>query len=211
MTTRDDRDLGVEVKTADVQVSTDELVVTTALPEARPPSDPPSTTAPSPAGPSGRSRTVRIIAAVVVLGLAAAVIAIVIMNGSDAKTSTKLGGKPADPAPSGALAAQVLAPSRVVAGKPARFHVTYTDGKGILAGSFEDWGDGVGTSSVKQANCATSPPTAKALTGSYVVPHVWRDAGTYTVKLGVTSYSCASGKAVMEQSAKTLTVTVAAR
>ncbi|MDQ1617194.1 MAG: hypothetical protein QOJ60_3133 [Actinomycetota bacterium] len=209
MTTRDDRDLGVEVKTADVQVSTDELVVTTALPEARPPSDPPST-APSPAAPSGRNRTMRIIAAVVVLGLAATVIAIVMLGG-DTKTSTKLGGKPADPAPSGALAAQVLAPSRVVAGKPARFHVTYTDGKGILAGSFEDWGDGVGTSSVKQANCATSPPTAKALTGSYVVPHVWRDAGTYTVKLGVTSYSCASGKAVMEQSAKTLTVTVAAR
>jgi hypothetical protein len=209
MTTRDDRDLGVEVKTADVQVSTDELVVTTALPEARPPSDPPST-APSPAAPSGRNRTMRIIAAVVVLGLAATVIAIVMLGG-DTKTSTKLGGKPADPAPSGALAAQVLAPSRVVAGKPARFHVTYTDGKGILAGSFEVWGDGVGTSSVKQANCATSPPTAKALTGSYVVPHVWRDAGTYTVKLGVTSYSCASGKAVMEQSAKTLTVTVAAR
>jgi hypothetical protein len=210
MTTRDDRDLGIEVKTADVQVSTDELVVTTALPGARPPSDPPST-APPPEGPSGRSRTVRIIAAVVVLGLAAAVIAIVMLGGDDAKTSTRLGGQPANRAPSGALAAQVVAPSRVVAGKPARFHVSYTDGKGILAGSFEDWGDGVGTSSVKQANCATSPPTAKALTGTYVVRHVWRDAGTYTVKLGVTSYTCASGKAVMEQSAKTLTVTVAAR
>ena len=210
MTTRDDRDLGVEVKTADVQVSHDELTVITSLPESRPPSDPPGTPA-SPTGPSGRSRVVRMIAAVVVLGLAAAVIAIVIMNGSDAKTSTKLGGKPVNPAPSGVLAAQVVAPSKLAVGKPARFHVSYTDGKGILAGSFEDWGDGVGTSSVQQANCATSPPTAKPLTGSYVVRHVWRTAGTYTVKLGVTSYTCTSGKALMEQSAKTLTVTVAAR
>jgi hypothetical protein len=116
------------------------------------------------------------------------------------------------PAPVGAPAAltvSVRAPATVVAGHPARFGVSYTDGEGIFSGGIEDWGD-VGVGSANQAACG-SGPVATALNDRYVATHTWPEEGTYPVSIAVTSYTCTNGRATQETRKAQLTVVVDAR
>jgi hypothetical protein len=108
------------------------------------------------------------------------------------------------------LAVQVRAPVTVVAGRPARFVVSYSDGQGIFSGGVEDWGD-TGVGSVSLAACDASPPAAAALRASYVATHTWAKAASYPVSFAVTTYTCSKGRAVEETRSARLTVVVAAR
>jgi hypothetical protein len=121
---------------------------------------------------------------------------------------------PAAPAAAAApvpLAVSVRAPSAAVAGEPATFTVSYTDGAGKFTGSTEEWGDGVGAGSVAQGSCEGLPDGGGPGKGSYVVTHTWPKAGTYNVKIAVSSMTCKGGAPVDEQAATTLTVRVTAR
>ena len=115
---------------------------------------------------------------------------------------------PAQPAGPLALTVTADAPPQIVAGSPAKFVVSWADGSGVFSGSSEDWGDGVGTSSVSQGRCSASAAQEKAVSGSFDVRHTWAEPGTYTVVLGVTTSTCSAGTATMEDAAATLTVQV---
>lgn len=119
--------------------------------------------------------------------------------------------QPAGPAP---LSLEVTAPAtQVVAGQAATFEVRWADGAGTFSGSTEEWGDDVGASSLQEGRCDTATASDAATSGSYAVTHTWMTPGTYTVKLGVSSYTCtggAAGDALVENAEKTLTVVVAA-
>jgi hypothetical protein len=108
------------------------------------------------------------------------------------------------------LAVHVRAPAKVVAGRPARFVVSYTDGEGIFSGGVEDWGD-TGVGSVSLAACDASPPVAAALHASYVATHTWSKAASYPVSFAVTTYTCHNGHPSEETRSARLTVVVAAR
>jgi hypothetical protein len=112
-------------------------------------------------------------------------------------------------APAG-LAVTVAAPTTVVAGRAARFVVSYTDDQGIFSGSIEDWGE-AGVGSTKQQACAPNPPATGPVKDSYVVTHKWRRAGSYPVSFAVTTYTCRDGLARQETQTAALTVVVAAR
>lgn len=112
-------------------------------------------------------------------------------------------------APAG-LAVTVAAPQTVVAGHPARFVVSYTDGEGIFSGSIEDWGE-TGVGSTKQRACAPNAPASGPVKDSYLVTHTWRRAGSYPVSFAVTTYTCRNGLARQETQNAALTVAVAAR
>jgi hypothetical protein len=114
---------------------------------------------------------------------------------------------PAPPTAVAPLAVSVRAPARVVAGQPARFVVSYTDGHGIFAGGVEDWGD-TGVGSVSLAACDASPPAAAPLHASYVATHSWRKAATYPVSFAVTTYTCSNGRATEETRNARVTVVV---
>jgi hypothetical protein len=112
-------------------------------------------------------------------------------------------------APKG-LAITVAAPTTVVAGRAARFVVSYTDDKGIFSGSIEDWGE-TGVGALKQRACAANAPAGAPVTGSYVATHKWQQAGSYAVSFAVTTYTCSNGLAKQETRNAPLTVVVAAR
>lgn len=113
---------------------------------------------------------------------------------------------PAAPAP---LSVQVKAPATVIAGEPARFTVTWADGAGAFSGPTEEWGDGIGVSSEKQQSCPNSAAGA-AQGETYVVRHTFAEPGTYTVQLGVTTYTCTGADKGTEDASQTLTVQVLA-
>jgi len=144
----------------------------------------------------------------VVLAVGAA-LAVALAGGGDpvvvAKSDPPAAGRPAGLQSLGLV---VDAPASVAAGEPARFTVSFTDGAGIFSGSSEDWGDELATSSRKQGRCgpgaAASPPAA----GTYTLRHTWSEPGTYSVVIGVATYTCADGSAVAEEAARTLTVEV---
>ena len=115
--------------------------------------------------------------------------------------------QPAAPAP---LALAVDVPDTGVAGEVALFVATWSDGSGTFSGSTEDWGDEVGASSRKQERCEPGDTVPPAAAGTYEVGHVWAAPGTYTVVLGVASYVCQDGAAVVDEKTETLTVTVLA-
>ena len=106
------------------------------------------------------------------------------------------------------LTLQVDGPAAVQAGQPAELVVHYQDGKGTFSGSTEDWGDGVGTSSLAQGRCTAAGPPADPTSGSYRATHTWAEPGSYTVSVGVSSYTCVDGAAVEEQASTTVTVVV---
>ena len=108
------------------------------------------------------------------------------------------------------LALRVNAPATVVAGQPARFVVSYTDGEGIFSGGVEDWGD-TGVGSVSLAACDASAPAAAPLHASYVATHTWAKAASYPVSFAVTTYTCRNGRATEETRSARLTVVVDAR
>jgi hypothetical protein len=105
------------------------------------------------------------------------------------------------------LALDVTVPTDVVAGQPATLVVTYTDGAGTFSGSTEEWGDDVGTSSLTEGRCATGATDVPA-SGSYDATHTWSKAGSYAVKVAVSSYTCDTGTPVEEQASTTVTVVV---
>jgi hypothetical protein len=89
--------------------------------------------------------------------------------------------------------------------------VHYADGTGVFSGSTEEWGDEVGTSSLAEATCPSPAPAATPLQGTYQATHTWAAAGSYPVKVAVSSYTCVDGAPVLEQATTTLTVEVAAK
>jgi hypothetical protein len=98
-------------------------------------------------------------------------------------------------------------PETVVAGQTAEIVVRWTDGEGVFSGTSEDWGDGVGTSSLAQDQCTGAATTTKSA-DSYTVKHAWSEPGTYQVVLGVTTYVCTDGSPVQEDVSKTVSVQV---
>ena len=75
-------------------------------------------------------------------------------------------------------------------GEPATITVTYTDGSGIFSGTSEEWGDGVGTSSLQEGRCSATAEPAGSLSDSYQATHRWTEPGTYSLVLGVNTYTC---------------------
>ena len=191
MATRQDPGAGLEVSSAEAAVS----------PRSGPP-------ARRPVGPW-------VVAAVVVVLAVGAVVAAGLALGRGADDAVV--AEPADQSPArgpvvpAPLTMTVVMPASVVAGRLATIEVRYAGGHGQFGGSTEDWGDGVGTSSLRQGACDTVPAAATPLSGSYRLTHTWDRPGTYTVQLGVSAYACAGASAVEEQAGKKLTVTVAAR
>ena len=89
------------------------------------------------------------------------------------------------------------------------FTVTWSDGTGFFSGTSEEWGDGVGTSSVQEGTCPSTQAPG-ALSDTYGVTHTFTSPGTYTVTLGVHSWTCSGATAVQEQATVVHTVEVAA-
>jgi hypothetical protein len=120
--------------------------------------------------------------------------------------------QPADvAAPPAALTVSVAGPASATVGEPVDFTVTYADGDGIFAGTSAEWGDDVGTSSVREAQCTAAGGPAGAVGDTYRLAHTWTEPGTYTVVLGVHSYTCQGTTAVRETTTQTLSLQVVAR
>ena len=108
--------------------------------------------------------------------------AAVISGSDDDSVAQPAAQQPADvPAPPAALAVTVDGPASVAVGEPVDFTVTYTDGSGIFSGTSEEWGDGVGTSSLQRGSAAPPPAEpAGSLADTYQVSHTWTEPGTYS-------------------------------
>jgi len=106
------------------------------------------------------------------------------------------------------LVVRVDGPGSATVGQPVELSVTYSDGSGIFSGTSEEWGDGIGASSIREGQCTAAAPAPDALADTYGLTHTWTEPGTYTVAVGVTSYSCREGAAVQEKATETLTVKV---
>lgn len=115
--------------------------------------------------------------------------------------------KAAGPAP---LGMTVDVPQRVTAGEATTLTVGWTDGEGTFSGTTEEWGDGVGTSSLGLARCDAGTTAADASGGTYELTHTWSEPGTYKVVVGVATYTCDAGTPSEEQVSRTLTVEVGA-
>jgi len=190
---------------AGVKVSSPDIVVSSAtLP---PPAAPPSPTGRS----SSRRRAAMIIAALVaVAGIA--LIAAAALDGDEPAVATPVAQVPADvPAAPEPLVVRAEGPASATAGEPVEFSVTYSDGSGTFSGTSEDWGDGVGTSSLREGQCTAADAAPDALSDTYRLTHTFNEPGTYTVTLGVHSYACKGTTAVQDQATQTLTLQVLAR
>ncbi len=89
------------------------------------------------------------------------------------------------------------------AGETVRFTMTWKDGSGHFAGATQQWGDGSPAGgSVNKRSCTGQAP---ASSGTTMVTHSFREAGTYTVKLSVTTYTC-DGKSETQTVPMTITV-----
>ena len=105
------------------------------------------------------------------------------------------------------LTVTVTAPPRVVAGERAEFTLRWSDGEGIFSGTSEDWGDGVGVSSLAQQACDLAPAAGRA-GGEVTVRHTFTAPGPYTLVLGVSTYTCSGAEAVTETATETVQVDV---
>lgn len=162
-----------------------------------------------------RRRSVR--RPVLLAGLLAAAVAVVTVVGllvwsggeEDVVATPPVGpaARPAGPAP---LGMTVAVPARVVAGEETTLTVRWTDGSGTFSGTTEEWGDGVGTSSLGMARCDAGTPAADSSGGTYDVTHTWSEPGTYKVVMGLATYTCEAGTPAEEQVSRTLTVDVGA-
>ena len=161
---------------------------------------------PAPAPP--RRRLVVTLVSLLVLTLVATLTLVLVLGGDEPTVEATV--PPADvaagPAP---LGMTVDLPTRVVAGEEATIVVRWTDGEGVFSGSTEEWGDGVGASSLAQDAC-TGVTTDQPSAGRYAVAHTWSEAGTYQLVLGVATYTCEGGSAVTEDASKTVSVEVVA-
>lgn len=198
MTARQGQGAGLEVSTAEIVASS------------------PASREEVASGTAGRRRRWRWVAAVgvAVLGVGALVSAGLTLGrgGGDAVVAQPAKQPPAPgPVAPAALTMTVGLPATVVAGRLATIEVHYADGNGRFGGSTEDWGDGLGTSSLREGTCGAVPAAATPLSGSYRLTHTWARPGIYTVQLGVSSYACTGSGPVEEQASKKVAVTVAAR
>jgi len=166
------------------------------------------------AGPTGpersRRRLVVGLAALLALVLAVTVVLVLVLGGDDQPDVTTRTPAAADPAGPAALGLTVELPDQVVAGEPASLVVRWTDGEGVFSGSTEEWGDGVGTSSLAQDNCSTTATATqdRPSAGRYTARHTWSEPGTYQVTVGVASYLCEAGTATEEDATTTVSVEV---
>jgi hypothetical protein len=164
---------------------------------------------------SGRTRTRRrrryvLPVAVLAAGGVVALWVALAGGGDETVTARPPAGSAAAPAPAD-LEVAVTGPAAAVAGEPARFEVSYTDGEGVFAGGSEEWGDEQGASSVTQGRCdGADAPTASALDSAYAASHVFEAPGTYTVVVEVTTYTCVDGAPKPETARATTTVAVTA-
>ena len=163
--------------------------------------------------PRGARPPLAVIAILVLLVSAVGIaVAAVVAGSNDDSVAKPQRQQPADvPAPPAGLAVTADGPVSVTVGEQATVTVTYTDGSGIFSGTSEEWGDGVGTSSVREGRCSATAEVPGSLSDSYQVKHAWTEPGTYSLVLGVHTYTCRGTTAVQEQSTTTLTVKVLAR
>jgi len=184
----------------DLEVRHDpDVVVTTTTPQTSTVPD-----GPPPAQP--RRRLVVGLVAMLALALAAVLVLVLVLGGDDDPVQAKAPSD-AGPAVPAELGMTVELPDSVVAGENAQIVVRWTDGEGVFSGTSEDWGDGVGTSSLAQDQC-TGVATDRKSADSYTLEHAWSEPGTYQVVLGVTTYACTDGSAVQEDVSKTVSVQV---
>ena len=188
----------VEVHTAEPDV-----VVSTPLPPAPPIVEP----------PRSARLPLAIIAVLILLASAVGIAVAAVVSGSgDDSVAQPQSQQPADvPAAPAALAVTADGPASVAVGELATITVTYTDGSGIFSGTSEEWGDGVGTSSVQEGRCSAAAEPAGSLSGSYQLKHTWTEPGTYSLVLGVNTYTCRGTTSVQEQRTTMLIVKVLAR
>lgn len=155
--------------------------------------------------PPRRGLAVLLVAGLVlVVGLT---LALALVIGGDDVEATPAGGAAAPPAPT-ELGMAVDPVGTVVAGEPATLTVRWADNDGIFGGTSEEWGDGVGTSSLSESRCEDVAVPAGPAAGTYDLTHTWSEPGTYAVVLGVTTYTCADGSATEEQVTTPVTVEV---
>ena len=191
---------------AGVQLSGPDIVVLSAT--SPPPAQPPPI---APGRPSSRRTAVLIVAALVAVALST-VVAVAVLDGDDGAATTPAAQQPAGvPGAPDPLVVRADGPATATAGEPVAFSVTYSDGSGVFSGTSEDWGDGVGTSSLREGQCSAADPAPDALSDTYGLTHTWTEPGTYTVTVGVHTYSCRGTTAVQDQATQTLTVQVLAR
>jgi hypothetical protein len=163
--------------------------------------------------PRGARLPLAIIGVLILLASAVGIAVAAVVSGSDDDSVAQpQSQQPADvpPAPA-ALSVTADGPASVAVGERATITVTYTDGSGIFSGTSEEWGDGVGTSSLQQARCSAAAAPAESLSGSYQVKHAWTEPGTYSLVLGVNTYTCRGTSTVQEQKTTMLIVKVLAR
>jgi hypothetical protein len=173
-----------------------DIVVTTTAAD-------PAPDGPPPAPP--RRRLLVALVAVLTLAALVSVALVLVLGGEDEPVETA--APAAGPASPAELGMTVELPETVVAGQTAEIVVRWTDGEGVFSGTSEDWGDGVGTSSLAQDQCTGAATTTKSA-DSYTVKHAWSEPGTYQVVLGVTTYVCTDGSPVQEDVSKTVSVQV---
>ena len=190
---------------AGVTVSSPDIVVLNST------SPPPAAPTSPPGRSSSRRRAAMIIAALVAVAGIALVVA-ALLDGDEQAVATPVAQVPADaPGAPEPLVVRAEGPASATVGEPVEFRVTYSDGSGTFSGTSEDWGDGVGTSSLREGQCTAADVAPDALSDSYRLSHTWTEPGTYTVTLGVHSYACKGTTAVQDQATQTLTLQVLAR
>lgn len=170
----------------------------------------PEATGARPAGGRSLRRTV-LLAGVLAASVAVVAVGLLLWSGGEADV---VAPPPAGPAVRvagpAALGMTVDVPQRVTAGEAATLTVGWTDGEGTFSGTTEEWGDGVGTSSLGLARCDEATTAADSSGGTYELTHTWSEPGTYTVVIGVATYTCDAGTPSEEQVSRTLTVEVGA-
>ena len=196
--------IGVELSGG--QRSEPDIVVSSSLPP-RPPA-PPTLIDP----PRAARLPLAIIAIAVLLVSAVGIaIAAVVEGNADSVAQPQVQPPAVVPAAPAALSVVADGPASVTVGEQATITVTYSDGSGIFSGTSEEWGDGVGTSSVREGRCSATVAAPGALSDSYQVTHRWTEPGTYSLVLGVNTYSCRGTTAVQEKATTMLIVKVLAR
>jgi hypothetical protein len=196
----------VGVQSSEGLRSEPDIVVSSSLPP-RPPAPPTLIDSPRAA------RLPLAIIAILVLLVSAVGIAIaaVVEGNSDSVAKPQAQQPAAVPAPPAALSVVADGPASVTVGEQATITVTYSDGNGIFSGTSEEWGDGVGASSVREGRCSATAAVPGALSDSYQLTHRWTVPGTYSLVLGVHTYTCSGTTAVQEQKTTMLIVKVLAR
>lgn len=186
-----------------VKSSEPDIVVSSSRQPGRP--APPTVIDP----PRRAQRSLAVIAILVLLASSVGIIVAAVLTGNDDSATKPQQQQPAAvPAPPAALAVTADGPASVTVGEWATFTVTYTDGSGIFSGTSEDWGDAVGASSVREGQCSATADVPGSLSDSYQVKHRWTEPGTYTLVLGVNTYTCSGTTSVPEQATTRLIVKV---